>query len=134
MAGLAMATLALAGCAPKLKRSGKLWVDGLEYKPDTCHVLTDRTGIQLVDVTGVRLELALPPARLDFMSEISGTPHVTYVGGPAKPMLDLGTCGTLTMRGEGYHGSGRRAASGRMSLVCSGAASVSGELTFEGCF
>ena len=41
----------------------------------------------------------------------------------------------MTLKGEGYHGEGKRAASGTASLECSaGRSTVRGDLTFTGCF
>jgi hypothetical protein len=53
---------------------------------------------------------------------------------PGRAPAPLGPCGSLTMRGEGYHGSGKRAASGRLSLSCRGEVAISGDIDFSGCF
>ncbi len=127
-----LAALACA-CAPKLASSGSLLIDGAPFSPATCHVFADRTAIELRDAEGARLELTLPPARLDFERQLSGTPDVLYTS-KSGARASLGSCGSLTLTGEGYHGSGRRAASGVITLACAGEPKASGELKFQGCF
>lgn len=125
-------TALVCACAPTFKPTGSLTIDGASFTPVRCQVLT-RGGIELADARGARLELSLPPARLDAWKDISGNPTATYApsGGTA---VVLGACGSLTLTGEGYHGSGKRAASGTMSLDCAGGVTVKGDLSFTGCF
>jgi hypothetical protein len=122
------------GCEPTFAPTGSLAIDGAPFTPTTCHVLVRATGIELVDAGGTRVELDLPPATLRAFEDVGGTPSVTIDRGAGRPAVSMSTCGTMTLTGEGYHGSGKRAASGRMSLDCAGAASVEGELSFSGCF
>lgn len=129
-----VAALLLGGCEPDFVPTGTVTVDGVSFLPDDCRVLTCPTGIELRETGGGRLRLGLPPQRLDAFREISGRPTVSYftrAGGPAR---EFGTCGSLTLTGEGYHGGGRRAASGRVTLDCSGPPRVTGSLSFTGCF
>lgn len=133
----ALLVLAAASCKPTYEPKGELSIDGLPFRPTVCHVLTRATGIELVDHAGTRLELTLPPATLHPFTEMPGTPQATLTI-TGKPPALLGPCGSLTLRGEGYHEPSRRAAGGTMALSCSGAGAgaptVKGELSFSGCF
>lgn len=131
---LGLCGLLAAGCKPSFESEGALSIDGQPFRPTRCRVLVDATGIELANETGRRLELTLPPATLRAWREIHGTPTVKLHAAAGAPATDLGPCGSLTMAGEGYHEPNRRAASGRLSLSCSGAASLQGELRFSGCF
>jgi hypothetical protein len=129
---LALLTLAASACQPKFEPSGSLTIDSMRYEPTTCHVLTSG-GIVLQNATGSRLELSMPPARIDAFRDIDITPRAKWVV-PGKRPVELGPCGSMTLTGEGYHGSGKRAVSGRATLDCSGDVSVKGSLSFTGCF
>jgi hypothetical protein len=89
---------------------------------------------ELADRSGTRVELTLPPATLKAFRDIDGTPSVKVEPGPGRPAVVVGACGSLTLTGQGYHGSGKRAARGRMSLDCGGPLPVTGDLSFTGCF
>ncbi len=125
---------AMSGCKPTFKQSGSIRVDGAPFQPIACHVLTRCQGIELINEVADRLELTLPPARLEAWRELKGTPGLRYLPGAGKTPVDLGTCGSLTLTGEGYHEPRGRAASGSISLSCSGAVTVRGDLEFSGCF
>jgi type 1 fimbria pilin len=132
---LLLAAASAAGCAPRFQGDSSITIDGAAFQPTMCNVLAGaQGGIVLVDAAGTRLTLGLPPARLDAWREIAGAPHARLEPAGGKPPVDLGACGSLTLRGEGYHGSGRRAASGNASLSCSGGAAVRGDIHFTGCF
>jgi hypothetical protein len=122
------------GCKPTFEiKTGALEVAGKPFAPSACHVLTCPGGIELLDSVGARLELALPPARLDAWRDIGGVARVRLA--PAgEPETDLGSCGSAILTGEGYHGEGRRAASGKVSLECHGPPTAQGVLAFTGCF
>lgn len=128
-----VAGLVLGGavaCAPRFQSGGSLAVDGAAFAPATCHVHTGCATVELTDAGGNRLGLSIPPQRLDAWQSIGGTPEVAWTpAGGARQAL--GTCGSLQLTGEGYHGSGKRAASGRVVLACP---RVSGALDFTGCF
>ena len=132
LAALLVAT-SVVGCKPKYEATGALSIGDAAFATTACHVRTDATGIELLDAAGSRVQLTLPPARLEAFREMQGTAEVRYEP-RGKPAVDLGRCGTLLLRGEGYHEPSRRAASGRLSLACSGNAAASGELSFAGCF
>jgi hypothetical protein len=124
---------ALVGCEPTFSSEGSLSIDDADFRPVRCRVLVGATGIELEDASHTRLELTLPPARLDAFKETSGSPRARYdVAGKAP--VSFGPCGSLTMRGEGYHGGGKRAASGKLTLACAGGAKASGDVVFRGCF
>jgi hypothetical protein len=123
----------VAGCAPKLESKGSITVEGQPFTPALCQVLVGGVTIELSDAKGAKLGLALPPQRLDAFKTISGTPTVTYQP-TTGPAAELGPCGTLELTGEGYHGSGKRAASGKMKLSCAKDVKVEGDYTFSGCF
>lgn len=124
---------ALLGCEPTFSSEGSLSIDDAEFIPVRCHVLTGATGIELEDASSTRLSLTLPLTRLDAFKETSGAPRARYdVAGKAP--ITFGPCGSLTMRGEGYHGGGKRAASGKLTFACAGGAKASGEVVFRGCF
>ena len=131
---VAAAGACLVGCAPKFESQGALSIGGAPFRPTVCHVLTSCTGIELSDGTGARLTLTLPPQRLDAFEDITGVPSLTFDPGAGKPPFAASACGSLTLTGEGYHGSGKRAASGRAELSCSGDSEVQGDLKFKGCF
>ncbi len=124
--------LLLAGCAPNFEPHGSVRIDGVPFEPVKCHVLPSG-GIQLYDAVGQKLELALPPMRLDAFRQIRGTPSATFLKSGA-PGVSVGACGELVLTGEGYHGGGRRAASGSVSLDCAGPPRVEARLEFQGCF
>ena len=135
LAELVVVASLCAACEPTFKpEGGSITIDGAAFRPTACHVLAGTTGgIALSDAAGVRLELTLPPTRLDAFQEVHATSRVRYQV-PGKPAVDLGACGELVLRGEGYHAQSKRAASGWMTLSCSGTATVKGDLTFAGCF
>jgi hypothetical protein len=119
-------------CQPKFERSGSLTVDSMSFEPSTCHVLTSG-GIVLENASGSRLQLSMPPTRIDAFKDIVVTPAAQWQT-KVRPLVELGPCGTMTLTGEGYHGSGKRAVSGRLALDCAGEVSVKGSLSFSGCF
>jgi len=119
-------------CQPTFEPAGSLSIDGATFTPTACRVLT-RGGIELSDASGARLELSLPPARLEAFKDLSGSPIARYTPS-GRSAVELGACGSLTLTGEGYHGSGKRAASGTTSLDCSGGVTLKGDLSFTGCF
>jgi hypothetical protein len=127
--------LASSGCQPTFEPKGSLTVRGAPFAPVSCEVLAScDSGIALRDVQGNQLSLKLPPQTLRAWERIEGTPRaeLTMSG---RPPIDLGPCGQLALSGEGYHGDGKRAASGTMSLECSSRdAQVRGTLRFSGCF
>jgi hypothetical protein len=133
--GLTLVLVACAGCRPTFKADGTLVVNGATFRPVACQVLAPRaTGVGLTDSKGNQLELMLPPMTLRAWEAISGAPSVALTL-PGEASVNLGLCGTLTLKGEGYHGEGKRAASGTASLECSaGRSTVRGDLTFTGCF
>jgi hypothetical protein len=122
------------GCKPRFEHTGNLTVGGTAFHPVGCHVRNSCTGIDLVDHDGRRLELTLPPQTLRAWESIGGTAHVRWISGPVASSIDLGPCGMLTLRGQGYHGDGKRAASGHLSLACASAPSAKGALDLSGCF
>jgi type 1 fimbria pilin len=122
--------IAGAGCRPKFAPHGELTLSGEPFRPTACRVLVGATGVELADAAGSRLELVLPPQTLDAFRDVKGTPRAQLTR-PSGARVDLGACGALTLTGEGYHGEGRRAASGHLVLACDGGA---GTLDFEGCF
>lgn len=129
---IALSALVCA-CEPVFERkSGSLTVDGASFVPTRCQVRPSG-GLELADAGGARLLLALPPETLNPWRDVSGVPMATYTA-PGGTVAELGSCGRLTLTGEGYHGGGRRAASGTMSLRCGPSPLVSGEFTFSGCF
>jgi hypothetical protein len=125
--------VALVGCEPKFEPSGSLTIDGAPFQPTLCQVLAGETGIELTDAAGARLKLTLPPVTLEAFREIGGTPSATFEAS-GKAVVTSASCGTLKLRGEGYHGSGKRAASGALSLSCTGPLTATGTLSFTGCF
>jgi hypothetical protein len=135
-----LASIALvfaASCAPTFDAQSALVIDGAPYQPTACQVHAGAYGgVTFIDAHGARLTLALPPQRLDFAGEIGGTPEVRWEPqtNEIKPALEVGTCGSVTLRGEGYHGQGRRAASGHATLGCTAGAKISGEIRWSGCF
>ena len=65
---------------------------------------------------------------------ISGAPSAALTL-PGEAPINLGPRGTLTLKGEGYHGEGKRVARGPASLECNaGRSTVNGDLSFTGCF
>lgn len=136
LAGVAVATVfGSTACRPTFESQGTVTIDGTAFAPKDCRVLAPRaTGVALGDSTGRWLTLALPPMTLKAWRQIDGTPSAALTR-PGQPDVELGPCGVLTLRGEGYHGEGKRAASGNAALECSAAgAEVKGVLSFTGCF
>jgi len=129
---LALAAFLGTACEPKFEPSGSLTVDSMSFEPSICHVLTSG-GIVLENSSGSRLQLSMPPTRIDAFKDIVTTPDARWQTA-ARPPVELGTCGSMTLTGEGYHGSGKRAVSGRLTLSCSGDVTVKGSLAFTGCF
>jgi len=125
-------SLSTAGCKPEFTSTGNLSIDGKPFVPKSCQVVG--TGVALTNADGARVQLKLPPARLDAFEDVSGSPSLTYTPSPGAAAIEVGACGSFTMTGEGYHGEGKRAASGRADLSCHAAVSVRGRLSFEGCF
>lgn len=121
--------LSLIACAPKFKSEGSLTVGGAPFAPASCRVMAESFGVEL-SAGAARVELTLPPRNLNAFQEVNGTPHVR-IAPAGQAVRDLGSCGSLILKGEGYHGDGRRAVSGHVSLACPDA---SGELDFTGCF
>jgi hypothetical protein len=117
---------------PRFKRTGALSVSGATFEPTSCHVLTREVGVELADDRGGRLAVFLPAAR-------SAPLAFTTIEGASRARLttpdgvtELGACGTLRLRGEAYHASGKRAMGGHVSLACEPGGA--GEVEFEGCF
>ena len=122
------------GCEPTFKPNGSLMIQDRDFEPVACHVLVNCFGFVLQNAAGVRLEMRLPPAILNAWQSVRGVPEVRFVPSAGAPAVNLGACGMLTLTGQGYHGGGKRAASGHLSLSCSGGMVVKGDLTFSGCF
>jgi hypothetical protein len=131
---IASMILAAAGCKPTFEPTGTMSIGGAPFHPTACHVLTCETGVELIDPNRGRLELTLPPQPLKAWQTIGGGASARWIAGSNSAPVGLGACASLTMRGEGYHGSGRRAASGHASLSCTGAVAAAGTLDFSGCF
>jgi hypothetical protein len=131
---IASMILAAAACTPTFEPKGTLWIERAPFHPIACHVLTCGTGIELRDAGRNRLEIRIPPQTLNAWQTIGGSATARWIAGSNGNTVELGSCASLTLRGEGYHGSGRRAASGRVSLSCSGAVTAGGALDFSGCF
>jgi hypothetical protein len=131
---MALAVAMAAGCTPTFEPKGTLWIERAPFHPIACHVLTCGTGIELRDANHNRLEIRIPPQTLNAWQTIGGSATARWIAGSSGATVDLGSCGSLTLRGEGYHGSGRRAASGHVSLSCSGTVAAAGALDFSGCF
>jgi hypothetical protein len=129
VAGIAVA---FGACDPDFQPEGELTVDGELFAPTRCRVLTDSTGVELRDATSNRLRLTLPSGRIEAFTEISGPARATLTR-PGSAPVELGECGTLRLRGQGYHSQGKRAASGTATLECAGG-ETGGELSFSGCF
>ncbi|MEW5850201.1 MAG: hypothetical protein AB2A00_15540 [Myxococcota bacterium] len=125
--------LVTLACEPKFEPHGTLTIQGKTFQPTRCHVVPSPAGIALRDENGAQLDLAFAPTRVDAFTDYSFTPVATFNPGQGAPVLPLGVCGTLKLRGEGYHGSGKRAVSGHVSLACSGGTTL-GTLEFTGCF
>lgn len=121
----------LAGCEPKFKPEGTLTIGGTPFVPASCHALGTELGIELISESGRRLTAVLPPAQLDAFRELKGPPHFTAYSPAGEPTVERDGCATLMLRGEGYHGAGKRAVSGQLSLACQAA---QGALSFSGCF
>jgi hypothetical protein len=132
LAVLAAPVLFGTACQPEFEPTGSLMVDSMRFEPTACHVLTCG-GIVLQNASGSRLELSIPPTRIDAFEDIATNPSAKWVA-PGKPAVELGPCGSMTLTGEGYHGSGKRAVSGRATLSCTKDVSVVGSLSFSGCF
>lgn len=133
LAVASLALLSLSGCKPTFKQEGSLRLNEVPFDVKSCQVLAHTTGIELSDSSGTRIELYLPPQRLNAWESIQGAP-VIIIEFPDKSKVELSGCGSLTMAGEGYHEPRGRAASGRLSLACKGQASIDGTLSFSGCF
>lgn len=133
---LALGCLLAPGCQPTFEPApgGSLSIAAAAFQPTTCHVLETGTGIELLDATGRRLELTLPPAQLEAFREIRGVPTVNVRNGASAQNVEIGLCGSLALRGEGYHAPTKRAAGGHIQLSCVGTVPVRGQLDFEGCF
>ena len=131
---LALGSLLALSCAPKFKPTGGgLTVHGALVQVDQCHVLApDQGGVELGSASGIRIQLSMLPARLDAQKEMGGPVDVQVLVPPATDFQELGKCGSMTLRGEGYHSEGRRAMSGTASLSC-GTEAIGG-LSFSGCF
>lgn len=128
---LLLGVVGLLGCKPKFEPGGGgVSVGGQAFQPTSCHVNAVRGGIDLFSAEGAQLAAVMPPQQLDAFSDLAGTVDVRVTRRGAAEQ-DLGTCGTLALTGEGYHGDGKRAARGKLVLACSQA---QGELTFSGCF
>jgi hypothetical protein len=132
------ALVAIGGCAPTFDtEKSSLTVDGEVFRPTACQVhVGAHGGVTFTDGNGGRLTLALPPQHLDYAKEINGTPEVQWEAPSTqtKPAVEVGSCGALTLRGEGYHGQGKRAASGHATLSCERGAKIVGEIRWSGCF
>jgi hypothetical protein len=133
---VACGAVALGACQPKFEGGGSLSIDGQTFQPVACRVFPNKTGqlgIELLNAEGARLELKLPKAFMRAGSEVTATPVVRYT--PAgSSAASLGECGSLTLRGGGYHVDSHRAASGKVSLACAGTPPITGEFTFDGCY
>jgi hypothetical protein len=134
LALLGAAFVCLTSCKPEFTSTGSLSIDGKEFVPTSCRVLAPCTGIELTNAAGASVQLTLPPARLDAFEDVSGSASLSYMPGPGATAIEGGACGRLTMTGEGYHGGGKRAASGQATLACEAPVKVSGDIKFEGCF
>jgi hypothetical protein len=130
---LALIACAAGACEPSFKGTGSLTLDGSPFVPTACHRSSCGTGIVLSDAAGASLELKLPAQVLDAWREVSGPPEVSVQSSASKTTTELRSCGTLTLRGEGYHDGRGRAASGRLSLTCDSPLAVKGEYEFSGC-
>ncbi len=126
--------IGVIGCEPTFKPSGMLLVEDVDFRPIACHVMVNTFGIAFENATGARLELLLPPTRLDAWRSTGGVPQARFIPNDGVSALNLGACGALTLTGEGYHGQTKRAVSGKASLSCSSGVTVTGNLTFSGCF
>jgi len=124
----AVAWLVLSGCQPTFEATGALTVNGESFTPAKCRAMSEATGIEVVTPSGGTVQLTLPPQTVKAFETVRGDVTVTPGGDGPRPSSP---CGTLELRGEGYHGGGRRAVSGKVSLRCEQA---QGELTFSGCF
>ena len=128
---LAMLAVACVGCEPKFRGKGALFLDGEAFTPVRCRVLPPRaTGIELADASSTTLTLELPAETLRAFEGLGGTAEVALTVAGKAPSA-LGACARLTMKGEGYHGDEKRAASGTATLECP---QLKGTLTFSGCF
>jgi hypothetical protein len=132
--GIALGALLCVGCEPTFKSDpGTVTIDGLSFRPTSCHVVQGG-GVALSTSTGDALELVALTKYMDFNDQVTLLPRARYSPRGGTP-VELGECGTLTLRGEGYHGKGKRAVSGQASLSCTaGTTIVKGDLTFTGCF
>ena len=123
---------AFGACEPEFRPEGSLTIDGEPFAPTVCRVLTNATGVELRDAASNRLELTMPPAQVAAFAEVTGAARARLIRTGQAP-VELGECGTLRLRGQGYHGQGKRALSGTATLACGGGA-TGGELSFSGCF
>jgi hypothetical protein len=130
----AVVALGLVGaCRPTFEARASLMLDGATWQPRECHVQSRCTGIELVDDRQRRLELTIPPQTLFAWQQIGGAAQVRWLEA-GRPPVGLGACGSLTLRGQGYHGAGKRAASGQALVDCRGPVAVRGDIDFVGCF
>lgn len=134
IASTALAVTMATGCQPTFEPTGTLWVERAPFHPIACHVLTCGTGIELLDPNRGRLEIRIAPQTLNAWRTIGGSATVRWIAGSSGTPAELGSCASLTLRGEGYHAAGRRAASGRVSLSCAGTVAAGGALDFGGCY
>ncbi len=130
---LPLAALPILARGPRFTHKGTMKVDEAPFEPTGCSVLGSQTGIELVDARGARLRMLVPGQQVRLWTAQTGTPRVTWQP-PGSAPVDIGTCGTLTVEGGGYHGQGKRAVSGHAAVSCSGPTPVWADLDFDGCF
>lgn len=122
-------SLLLAACAPKFEPKGSLAIDdGTTFAPVSCTVVPG-TGLELEDAQHDKLRLAVPNVVIGAFEEKKVTSDVRYEAAGKPPRMGP-ACGALTLKGEGYHGAGKRAVSGSFGASCIG----TGEVSFTGCF
>ena len=128
---LLVGSLLLVSCSPpNFTSEGTLTIDGANFRPQTCRVLTGSAGgIELENAMHSRLTLVAPPSQMDANEQVSAAVSPKWLN--AGETKDFDACGQLLMKGESYHADGKRAVSGTISLACTGA---TGQLTFRGCF
>jgi hypothetical protein len=130
--GVPVAFLIFFG-VPRFQARGALTLDGAPFQPTSCSALRGKAGVRLASDGGAALTIALPVAPPGAFQTVSGVPRVSVDLAPG-PAADLGTCGQASLRGEGWHGEGKRAAGGHLALDCGGAHRVTGDLEISGCF
>ncbi len=119
---------------PRFKHTGTITVDDTPFEPVACKAITGSlAGVDLYDARGARLTLLLTGVSVRVWANVDGTPRVTYAA-PGTAPVDIGTCGSLTIRGGGYHGQNKRAVSGHASLSCSGRTPVWANADLDDCF